>query len=200
MANRSYLYSCNIIPGLLTTRTLFRKGIGEYNYDVPLIYKVLMSGQPQTCYSLIWDDPDPIALVADYTEGLARLTQLLIEITVPIAKPLILDALHFLNNEENKSQYFFLECGELYAMNDRAAFRQNIDLLDELHYLSSITDFSHINEELLQKTAELEKTFIEEKGLIGQALDDKAQQELNTILLQPYYDLGLGSWSTVLYY
>lgn len=200
MANRSYLYSSNIIPGLFTTRTRSIKGIGEYNYDIPLIYKILMSGQPQPCFSLIWEEPDPTALIADYTEGLARLSQLLVEITVPIAKPLILQTLQFLNNEENKSQYLFLECGELYYMEDKNPYKQNLEVLRDIESYSTMTDFSFINEELLEKTAALEKTFLEERGLVGQTLDDKTQQELNAILLQPYYDLGLGTWSNVLYY
>lgn len=52
MANRSYLYSTNVVPGpdvKKATRTL--TGISEWNYDIPIIYKLLLSGNPRPCKS-----------------------------------------------------------------------------------------------------------------------------------------------------
>ena len=50
MANRSYLYSCNVIPGpdaVEQGRKLV--GISEYRFDIPIVFKLLLSGSPRTC-------------------------------------------------------------------------------------------------------------------------------------------------------
>lgn len=119
MANRSYLYSTNIVPGP-DAEAQGRKliGISEYNYDIPIVFKLLLSGNPRTCPSSIWDCNDDIALLGDYDAGLANLEAFLAQIQTPAAQPLIAEALEFLRKPENHNPYFVLECGEIFEMSD----------------------------------------------------------------------------------
>ncbi|MDP9915170.1 hypothetical protein J2W24_000805 [Variovorax boronicumulans] len=58
MANRSYLYSLTNRPAAYTDRPETISGISEWNYDIPFMYRLLMSGDPQLCASLISDGLD----------------------------------------------------------------------------------------------------------------------------------------------
>ncbi|PIF76645.1 hypothetical protein CLU95_3813 [Variovorax sp. 54] len=55
MANRSYLYSLTNRPTSYTDRPETISGVSEWNYDIPFMYRLLMSGDPQLCASLISD-------------------------------------------------------------------------------------------------------------------------------------------------
>ncbi len=52
MANRAYLYSTSFLPG---AETEFRRivGLSEWSYDIPLAFKLLLTGNPHRCTSLI---------------------------------------------------------------------------------------------------------------------------------------------------
>jgi hypothetical protein len=106
--------------------------IGEFSYDIPVVFRLLMSVNPRVCYSLIWDNDEPMALAADYDAGLARLAAFVARIDLPEAQPMIQEALDFLNNPDNKLDYFVLEAGELYAMGDGPEDEQNLALLVDL--------------------------------------------------------------------
>ena len=69
MANRSYLYSSDVVPGYNETGKKELIGISEWDYDIPLVYKLLLTGAPRMCKSSIWDVSDDIALVGDYLQG-----------------------------------------------------------------------------------------------------------------------------------
>ena len=97
MANRSYLYSVNKIP--TETGVLPPKGISEWRSEVPFLYQVLMSENPQLCpsklgNSLESDDPDDPtqlwALYAPRKPGHARLKKFLeiLKVLPEIPKPL----------------------------------------------------------------------------------------------------------------
>ena len=58
MANRSYLYSLSNRPTSYADRPETISGVSEWNYDVPFMYRLLMSGDPQLCASLISDGLD----------------------------------------------------------------------------------------------------------------------------------------------
>jgi hypothetical protein len=58
MANRSYLYSLSNRPTSYADRPETISGVSEWNYDVPFMYRLLMSGDPQLCASLIADGLD----------------------------------------------------------------------------------------------------------------------------------------------
>ena len=136
MANRSYLYSTNIVPGpdaVAQGRKLI--GISEYNYDIPIVFKLLLSGNPRTCPSSIWDCDDDIAVLGDYGAGLANLEAFLAQIKSSNAQPLIAQALEFLRKPENQNPYFVLECGEIFDMSDPDSGVQNLQLLQSIQNL-----------------------------------------------------------------
>ncbi|RZL66401.1 MAG: hypothetical protein EOP81_00055 [Variovorax sp.] len=58
MANRSYLYRLSNQPTSYEDRPDTISGISEWAYDVPFIYRLLVSGDPQICASLIADGLD----------------------------------------------------------------------------------------------------------------------------------------------
>ncbi|MGE8224916.1 MAG: hypothetical protein ACN6RK_03925 [Stenotrophomonas sp.] len=107
MANRSYLYAGNGLGhdgGSPEHRRI--TGISEWNYDIPLIYKILMSGNPRIVQSSIWVDAGNIAITSNYDLGVARLSQFLDRITLPEALELKQEALAFL--AENRREDFCL--------------------------------------------------------------------------------------------
>lgn len=66
MANRAYLYSLSNRPTAYEDRPETISGLSEWAYDVPFFYRLLMSGDPQRCASLISDglDGTPVSLHA----------------------------------------------------------------------------------------------------------------------------------------
>jgi hypothetical protein len=58
MANRSYLYSLSNHPSTYADRPDTISGLSEWPYDVPFMYRLLMSGDPQLCASLVADGFD----------------------------------------------------------------------------------------------------------------------------------------------
>ena len=61
MANRSYLYSLSNRPAAHADRPETISGLSEWPYYVPFLSRLLMSGDPQLCASLVSDgfDEDP---------------------------------------------------------------------------------------------------------------------------------------------
>jgi hypothetical protein len=86
MANRSYLYSLSNRPESYADRPESISGLSEWAYAVPFSYRVLMSGEPRLCASLIADgleDDEPDrrtrlhAISAEFEPGYARLARFL---------------------------------------------------------------------------------------------------------------------------
>jgi hypothetical protein len=82
MANRSYLYSLSNRPTSYEDRPETVAGLSEWPYAVPFSYRVLMSGDPRLCSSLISDgfeDEPPErrtrlhAISGEFDAGYARL-------------------------------------------------------------------------------------------------------------------------------
>ena len=72
MANRSYLYSLSNRPTHYTDRPETICGLSEWPYAVPFMYRLLMSGDPQLCASLIADgleddEPEHLSLIHIWT-------------------------------------------------------------------------------------------------------------------------------------
>lgn len=55
MANRGYLYGISSRPSSYSDRPEQIVGLSEWPYAVPFSYRVLMSGEPQICASLLFD-------------------------------------------------------------------------------------------------------------------------------------------------
>lgn len=84
MANRSYLYSLGNRPTSYADRPETISGLSEWAYAVPFGYRVLMSGDPRPCASLVSDgfeDEPPetktrlYGVSAEFDAGFARLTR-----------------------------------------------------------------------------------------------------------------------------
>lgn len=58
MANRSYLYSLSNRPASFEDRPESLTGLSEWPYDVPFLHRLLLSGEPERCASLISDGLD----------------------------------------------------------------------------------------------------------------------------------------------
>lgn len=194
MANRSYLYSTNVIPGP-DAQANGRKflGISEWNYDIPIVFKILLSGNPKTCPSSIWDNPEEIALIGDYNSGVKNLERFLSKITLPSAQTLITEAMAFLKRPENQNQYFVLECGEIFDMGDTPLMEQNLELLEQIQNLQPEM------EDALQSLAPVAepKAVGFFSKLFGRATEP---QEPESDPMEPIYALGLGNWSNILYF
>ncbi|MGE8362660.1 hypothetical protein [Pseudomonas sp.] len=196
MANRSYLYSTNIVPGP-EAKANGRKliGISEWNYDIPLVFRILLSGNPQACPSSLWDHDEDIALIGDYASGVRNLEAFLATITLPEAQPLIAEALAFLHKPENQNTYFVLECGEIFDMGDTPLEVQNEALLTQLLNLQPEMDAAL--QTLQPPPAEPAKPLGFFARLLGRQPEPPKQPAVD---LQAVYALGLGNWSNVLYF
>lgn len=82
MANRSYLYSLSNRPTSYADRPETISGLSEWPYAVPFSFRVLASGDPRVCSSLVSDgfDDDPPdrktplhAISGEFATGYARL-------------------------------------------------------------------------------------------------------------------------------
>ena len=186
MANRSYLYSCDYVPeGIEQKKAL--TGISEWNYDIPLVFKLLASGSPKLCKSSIWDMDEKIAIVSSYEEGVANLVSFLDKIDSDMTKSLAEEAKAFLRNEKNSSKYFVLECGEIFDMSGEDIFSQNEALLKDLKNIDQVVA------QVIDALAPKQKSFFQRIF----SRTDKASEINPTEVVS---SLGLGNWSNILYY
>lgn len=134
MANRAYLYSLSNQPTSYTDRPETISGLSEWAYAIPFSYRVLMSGNPCLCASLISDgfEQEPVgrktklyAISGEFEAGFVRLKRFF-SILGPLAassSPVLLEAmdetLAFL--EENRDKYLLLETVELDTMTCESA-------------------------------------------------------------------------------
>lgn len=221
MANRSYLYSTNFVPGSDVKKDERRiVGISEWNCDIPIVFKLLLSANPRRCRSSIWDIPEEIALLGDYDKGTANLFAFLERISDPAVQPLRQEARGFLAAEKNKNRYFLLECGEIFDMAEEPLQEQNDRLLDEI---------KNLGPQLEQKLADLAapqgaavKPARDEERLdlldrVYAAIVNPRSKEAGDFLARSFaaksavpkkqvdatqalYSLGLGNWSNILYF
>lgn len=177
MASRSYLYSLNYIPGGGDKpEQPFITGVSEFRGRVPLVYRLLMSANPRPCDSKIFNAPHKIAFIADYEMGLARLARFLKQIPVASAKPIIAEALTFLESADIRSRYFLLEPAETYELEYPKTFEELQPLLLE---------------EILRAPAAADE-------VLASLREAAAVPGID--LLDRVFELGLGYWSTHLYF
>ncbi len=184
MANRSYLYSTKTVPGDQAPQEKRKlQGIAEWKYDIPLAFKLLLSGNPRPCRSSIWETEELIAIAGDYGVGVERLTQFLQKIKIPVAQPMIQETFAFLNSDKNQNLFFVLECGEIFAMEDEPLLDQTNRLIMDIKSLEPILDpaLSGISS---PKVNEVKQNPVEEP------IDP----------LKLTFELGLGAWANILYF
>ena len=180
MANRAYLYSTNHIPGTAVSKTDPRRfvGISEWPYDIPLAYGLLLSGNPRTCRSVIWDAPEDISIIADYEPGVERLKAFMREFDVPAAQPLFDETVAFLDAAENRNSYFFLEPLEVYELMEG--------------------DIPALNRGLCRATTHLDERAAEAVEHVQHIARDPAQSDEDVVAA--VHELGFGEWSNILYW
>lgn len=136
MANRSYLYASDVIPGQPDAEGGKLVGLSERRYDIPLVFKLLASGRPRLCPSVIWSDYGEVAIVGDYAAGLAALDAFLARVQHAAAQPLVNEALDFLRAPQQRARYIVLDAGELLEMDEVPLHEQARMLLAELQDLT----------------------------------------------------------------
>lgn len=129
MANRSYLYSLSNRPTSYADRPETISGLSEWAYFVPFSFRLLMSGDPQLCASLISDGFDGEApekktklhaISSDFDMGFTRLKKFFTVLrslaadTSPDLIALLDASVEFL--EAHRDRYLLLETIELDCM------------------------------------------------------------------------------------
>ncbi|MGQ2998620.1 DUF7822 domain-containing protein [Variovorax sp.] len=182
MANRSYLYASAALPDAGARPSALR-GISEYAYDVPLVFRLLVSCETRPCRSAIWDEPEPLALAGRCGPGIARVAAFLARIDHPAISPMREDALRFLAEHTRPDEWFVLEPAEVLSMGD-APVASEVEKLRQ-----GLADLDAEIERTLAALAPRPKSF-------WQRLLPPAQQVVET----PIRELGLGHWSDTLYF
>ena len=195
MANRSYLYSSNLVPSPDISKDERRiVGISEWNYYVPIVFKILLSGNPRKCRSSIWEFPEEVAIVGDYNQGISHLFSFLDRLSNPAILPLRDDAREFLTAEENRNSYFVLECGEIFEMGDEPLAKQNCRLLAEIQNLDPIMEAA------VAALSETHEQSPKSLGFFAKVLGAEPTLLKKEEPTEAIYSLGLGNWSNILYF
>jgi hypothetical protein len=195
MANRSYLYSSNLVPSPEANEGEGRmNGISEWNYDIPIAFKILLSANPRKCRSSIWEVPEEIAIAGDYDPGVDRLFRFLDRIALPEIKSLKDEARQFLTADANKNRYFVLECGEIFEMDDEPLVEQNDRLLAEIRNIEPAMEAA------IAQFSPTKPSEARSGGFFSRLLGSKSLASEKTIPPDAIHSLGLGNWSNILYF
>jgi hypothetical protein len=212
MSNRAYLYSLSNRPTSYADRPETISGLSEWSYAVPFTYRVLMSGNPQLCRSLISDgfDSEPAgaktklyAVSGDFDVGLARLKKFF-DVVRGVAAGSAPDLVEFIDPtveflETHRDRYLLLETVELDTMQSegeaalRACVEKEMDVCRRAGAaVDALTsDASKAGTRL--SVASKRKTVPPLDALYGLNISDDFDAETE-------YPLGLSEWSEVLYY
>lgn len=197
MANRSYIYARNSNLSNVI-------GVGEASYDIPLVFKLLVSENVQMVKSQIFEDDDLVALQGDYEGGLKRLYSFLEDLS---SKKMV-DDLELKGKIEKiknffasiDGEYFYLDCCEIYAMDDEDMLTQNKKTFEEVVNIErEIEKFYADLQNLNNKYNEL-KNKLPYKGLFTKRKNENAQKELNKLKSNMDELLFLDYWDKNLYY
>ncbi|MFC0179511.1 DUF7822 domain-containing protein [Thorsellia kenyensis] len=211
MANRSYLYSTSQQSCLLGENNLVIKDLSEWNYDIPLSYFILVSGNSTLCPSLLTDTfkesiagDHVFALSGDFNIGYARLVKFLSTLDVLFSKneksikTEIQNTQSFL--QQYKNNYIYLETIELDVMGfdeSEQLKAQTLEYLDFAKQLANIIDSLPDNKnEAIELLAKAKITYLGNEALL-----------LDNICIDHNYDcsdkcflLGITEWTNNLYF
>lgn len=212
MANRSYLYALSNPPSGYRDRPETITGLSEWPYDVPLVYYLLLSGEPRLCASLISDGFDgedadsrtPLyALSGDFGQGYARLERLAaaLRLAAPAGSAQLRasldEALTFL--AEHRDRYFLLETIELDCMGTAEA--EPLRQLAQAHLAAARAAGAAVDalpDDDAEAARRLREATRSGSGVLapfkGLSLDDDFDDS------DTPRALGMGFWDTVLYF
>ena len=131
MANRSYLYSLDVFPNYLKPRAI---GLSESEYNIPLIYRILVSSAPQATESILFSGQGKIAITADYDGGVRKLEEFFSKLPQEY-KAKADNVIKFLKDYKNRQLYIHLECAEIFEMeaeSDDELEKKNAELVEEI--------------------------------------------------------------------
>ena len=150
MANRTYLFAIDTLDThKATTRSMI--GLGEYNYNTPLIYRILCSSGTKTCRSSIFKGTQKTAIVADFKSGVKRLRFFLEQLKQTEFADLIRNTLDWLDEPHNQFEYVLLEPSEIFDLEAGAhqplleELLQNIQTLDDETLITLAKDYQDHN-------------------------------------------------------
>lgn len=197
MANRSYIYArgndwSNVV------------GVCEAAYDIPLVFKLLVSENVQMVESQIFEGDDLVALQGDYKGGLKKLYSFLDDLSLKNViyeldlKDKIEKTKEFFNSIN--SEYFYLDCCEIYAMDDEDMVTQNKRIFEEVLNIEQEIERFYVDfQNLSNKYNEL-KNKLPYKGLFSGRKNEAVQRELNKLKINMNELLFLDDWNKILYY
>lgn len=117
------------------------------------------------------------------------------QIQLLAAQNFISEVIEFLNKPENQNQYFVLECGEVFDMEEIPLLEQNLALLDQVK--NPQLEVEQALKSLVPPPVVPPKPVGFFSKLFGRAPEPPS---LAHDLMQPIYGLGLGNWSNILYF
>ena len=189
MANRTYLY----ITDDVEKREKIR-GIAEYNYDFPLLFKIMCSTEPVPGKSSIFNLEEKAAIISEMSGGIDKIKNFLLKMkeeksTLGSGKELVVSEtcekiMEFL--DENKFldegyRYFLLEAAELYEMEaDSHKEFEKLTLRDIEEINNTVKDVEYFME-----TGILNDSILEKIGTY-----EKFQYELSSFSEYLYYDFS----------
>ena len=205
MANRSYLYSLSNRPTAYDDRPETISGLSEWPYAVPFSFRVLLSGDPRRCASLISDgfDDDPpdqktalYAISGDFEAGYARLRKFAAAVrtlgTTELNSALD-ETAAFL--DRHRDEFLLLETVELDCMTEesgngmRACVEREIEECRRVGAaIDALPDDPAAAGAILAKSAGAFDGLVFDDGF-DNTRDDRTE-----------YPLGLSYWTDVLYF
>jgi hypothetical protein len=171
-------------------------GISEQNYAIPLIFKILLSGNTTAVRSSIWETPEKIALSGDYQVGLRNLEIVLSRIKDPTAAPLIEESIQFLRDPRNIRRHFILESGEIFDLTEGSPEEKNHALLSEIEEIGSTLQSIELPDAAAAPQPPSHQGFFSK--LLGRSVEKTTKKTIDPLM--PYYTIGLGNWSNILYF
>ncbi|HEU0037590.1 MAG TPA: hypothetical protein VFQ53_43565 [Kofleriaceae bacterium] len=116
MANRSYLYTCDELPG---GEGFYARGLSEYNWDIPLVHKLMIANESRVVRSAIWDRD--IGIVANRAGAFERVIRFFDKVGEGALEDreqfdqALRHAKEFLSTTPD-TKYLLLEAGEIYDL------------------------------------------------------------------------------------
>lgn len=197
MANRSYLYA-------IEKESKKVIGISECNYDIPFVFKILVSSNTQMVPSKIFQNSELIALQGDFEGGKRNLFECLDRLLLTYEcykdelEKKIQKTKQFLATI--KEDYFYLDCSEIYDMHDTPLEEQNKQLFDSIKNLDmEIEQFMKRLNDMMIQYQNLKNTF-PRSGFFLKKRQEKATKELKEIQREIDNLLFLDYWTNTLYY
>jgi hypothetical protein len=204
VANRSYLYSLSNRPASYDDRPDTISGLSEWPYAIPFAFRVLVSGDPQLCASLISDgfDDDPAdqktklhAISGEFATGCARLRKF-----AAAARALGCAELNAALDEteafldQHKDEFVLLETVELDCMTEESAAGMRACVEREIEECKRV---GAAIDALPDDPTAAAETLTKAEALRGLVFDDGFD---NTRDDRTEYPLGLSYWTDVLYF